>query len=331
MESRNASERLHSFLMIIPILLLIISLLILIKSANILVDGASSFAKRLGVSSLVIGLTIVAFGTSAPELSVNISSTLNGVTDIAVGNIIGSNIANILLILGIVVWMKGITLQHSTIWKEIPFMLLSAFVVMIMGSDRMIDNASSGMLTAIDGLVLLSFFLIFLYYSYGISKNGKEEGEIKIFGWIQTFAMMILGLAGLIVSGNLLVGAATDIAVTLGVTQRVIGLTIVAIGTSLPELMTSVVAARKGHPDLAIGNIVGSNILNVFFILGVTSLIAPLPISQTVLSDMLIAVACSLLVFIFLFIGQRNVLDRWQGAMMVVAYVAYVGILIVSG
>src|SRR3989338_4278781 len=164
MESRNASERLHSFLMIIPILLLIISLLILIKSANILVDGASSFAKRLGVSSLVIGLTIVAFGTSAPELSVNVTSALSGVTDIAVGNIIGSNIANLLLILGIVAWMKGVRVKTSTVWKELPFMLISALVILVMASDVMLDGDPSGSITATDGLVLLGFFLIFLYY-----------------------------------------------------------------------------------------------------------------------------------------------------------------------
>lgn len=317
--------------MVASIITIIASLLVLVKSADFLVDGASSFAKRLGVSTLVIGLTIVAFGTSAPELSVNISSALNGATDIAVSNIIGSNIANILLILGIVAWMKGVKLQRSTVWKEVPFMLLSALVVTIVASDAILNHASTSAITVIDGLVLLSFFLVFLYYSYGIAKNGADEGGIKIHSWVRTILMIILGLVGLVISGKFLVGAATDIALALGVTERLIGLTIVAVGTSLPELITSIVAARKGQSDLAIGNVVGSNIFNVFFILGVTSLIAPLPISQSVLWDMVFAIGCSLAVFLFLFIGKRNEIDRWQGALMVAAYVTYITALIIMG
>lgn len=316
--------------MMLSLAILVAALLVLVKSADLLVDGASSFAKRLGVSSLVIGLTIVAFGTSAPELSVNISSALSGATDIAVSNVIGSNIANILLILGLVALMKGVKLQHSTVWKEVPFMLLSALVVTVVASDVFLDHAPAGVITMIDGLVLLSFFIIFLYYSYGIAKNGSDDGDVKIFGWPRTIIMIILGLVGLVISGKFLVGAATDIAVALGVTERLIGLTIVAVGTSLPELMTSIVAARKGQSDLAIGNVVGSNIFNVFFVLGVTSLIAPLPISSSVLWDMTVAVGCSLAVFLFLFIGKRNAIDRWQGALMVLAYAAYVTILVVS-
>ena len=314
----------------LSIVVLVAALLVLVKSADLLVDGASSFAKRLGVSSLVIGLTIVAFGTSAPELSVNISSALTGATDIAVSNVIGSNIANILLILGLVACMKRVKLQHSTVWKEVPFMLLSALVVTIIASDVFLDHASAGVITVIDGLVLLSFFLIFLFYSYGIAKNGSDEGDVKIFGWPRTVTMIILGLVGLVISGKFLVGAATDIALALGVTERLIGLTIVAIGTSLPELMTSIVAARKGQSDLVIGNVVGSNIFNVSFVLGITSLIAPLPISPSALWDMTIAAGCSLAVFLFLFIGKRNAIDRWQGALIVMAYVVYVAILVMS-
>jgi len=316
--------------MLVPIVIIIISLLVLVKSADILVDGASSFAKRLGISSLVIGLTVVAFGTSAPELSVNISSALSGVTDIAVGNVVGSNIANVLLILGLVAWMKSIKLQHSTVWKEIPFMVLSAFVLMAMASDVLLDGAAANALTATDGVVLLSIFLIFLYYTYSIAKNGADDNEVKTFGWPRTIAMIIIGLTGLIFSGKFLVGAASDIALMLGVTERLIGLTIVAIGTSLPELITSIVAARKGQPNLAVGNVVGSNIFNILFVLGVTAVIAPLPISQASLWDILLVVGCSLSVFICLFIGQRHVIQRWQGAAMVMAYIAYVVTLIVS-
>lgn len=317
--------------MLLSLVIIIASLLILVKSADLLVDGASSFAKRLGVSSLVIGLTIVAFGTSAPELSVNVSSALSGVTDIAVGNIIGSNIANLLLILGIVAWMKGVRVKTSTVWKELPFMLLSALVILVMASDVMLDGDPSGSITATDGLVLLGFFLIFLYYSFGIAKKVPDtDTVVPTYGKARTVLMIIFGLAGLIISGKFLVGAATDIALALGVTERLVGLTIVAIGTSLPELVTSIVAARKGQPDLAIGNVIGSNIFNVFLILGVTSLIAPLPISSAALLDMLITVGCSLVVFIFLFIGKRNMISRWQGATMVTAYAVYLGFLIVN-
>lgn len=317
--------------MILSLITIIVSLIVLVKSADFLVDGASSFAKRLGVSTLVIGLTIVAFGTSAPELSVNISSALNGATDIAVSNVIGSNIANVLLILGIVAWMKGVKLQRSTVWKEIPLMVLSAVVVTVVASDAFLNGTSSSAITFADGLILLSFFLIFLYYSYGIAKHGKGENNITIHSWTRTLLMIVLGLIGLVISGKFLVGAATEIALALGVTERLIGLTIVAVGTSLPELMTSVVAARKGHSDLAVGNVVGSNIFNVFFVLGTTSLIAPLPISQSVLWDMGVALGCSIALFLFLFIGKRNEIDRWQGALMVAAYVTYVTMLIALG
>lgn len=315
--------------MMLSLVIIAVSLFALVKSADWLVDGASSLAKRFGVSTLVIGLTVVAFGTSAPELSVNISSALSGVTDIAIGNVVGSNIANILLILGIVAWMKGVKLQRSTIWREVPFMFLSSIIVTVLAADMVLEGAPMGVLGIIDGLALLGFFIIFLFYSYGISKNGVETEEVTLYSWPRTVLMIIIGFVGLILSGKFLVNAATDVALALGVTQQLIGLTIVAVGTSLPELVTSVVAARKGKPDLAIGNVVGSNIFNVFFILGTTALIAPLPISQPALWNMVFAAGCSLLVFVALFIGKRNQIDRWQGALMVAAYVAYLAILVI--
>jgi cation:H+ antiporter len=200
-----------------------------------------------------------------------------------------------------------------------------------MASDVLIDGAAANVLTATDGMVLLSIFLIFLYYTFGIAKHGAEKSDaVKILGWPRTIVMIVGGLVGLILSGKFLVGAATDIARVLGVTERLIGLTIVAVGTSLPELITSIVAARKGKPDLAVGNVVGSNIFNILFVLGVTSLIAPLPISQSSLRDMLFVIGCSLAVFVFLFVGKRHVIERWQGAAMTMAYIVYVGILIVN-
>lgn len=317
--------------MFFPILVVVAALFVLVKSADLLVDGASSLAKRLGISSLVIGLTVVAFGTSAPELSVNIASALNNATDIAVGNIVGSNIVNALLILGLVAWMKGVKLQHSTVWKEIPFMVLSMIVLMVMSSDIIFDGAKVNAITATDGMTLLAFFAIFLYYTFGIAKNPSEDdGEIKIHSWIRTIAMVIFGLIGLIFGGKYLVSAAIEIAQAFGLSERFIGLTIVAVGTSLPELLTSIVAAKKNQSDMAVGNVIGSNIVNVVFILGATSLIAPLAISQAVLWDMGFALAASLLIFVFLFIGKRHVIERWQGVAMVAGYVAYILVILMS-
>ncbi|MGD8787214.1 MAG: calcium/sodium antiporter [Phycisphaerales bacterium] len=300
---------------------------LVIKGADFLVDGSTSLARKLSVSDLVIGLTIVAFGTSLPELSVNIFASVKGSTDIAIGNILGSNIANILLILGISGIIYPLVVTKGTVWKEIPLSLLAAILVGILVNDRLIDNAEDSMLTRIDGLVLLSFFVIFLYYSFGIARH-FEVSEVplsqKSHSLRKISLMVAAGLAALILGGKFVVDGAVGLAVALGISQSTIGLTIVAVGTSLPELATSAMAAYKKNPEIALGNIVGSNIFNVFFILGVSSLVRPLPFGTEHNLDIGVLILASVLLFVFMFTGKRRKLDRWEAGLFLVMYAAYI-------
>ncbi|MFH1401990.1 MAG: calcium/sodium antiporter [Parcubacteria group bacterium] len=318
--------------MIISFILFIVGLGLLIKGAGYLVDGASSLAKKIGVSTLVIGLTVVAFGTSMPELIVNIFASVKGAADIAVGDIIGSNIFNILFILGVTAVFFPLIVKKDTVRKEIPLALLAVILVAIMANDKIIDGGTFSALTRIDGWVLISFFAIFLYYVFGISKVGAgSNADVKIYSMSVSFLMIVGGSVGLIVGGKLIIDAAVVIARILGVSEALIGLTIVAAGTSLPELATSAVAAYKKNPDIAVGNIVGSNIFNVFFILGISALIRPLPLSPVLNSDFLVAIFATFLLFIFMFIGKRRILKRWQGAVFVFIYVIYIAHLVIRG
>lgn len=318
--------------MIITIALLIAGFLLLIKGADLLVDGSSSIAKRFGISDLVIGLTVVAFGTSAPELVVNLVSAFNGTTDIAIGNILGSNIANILLILGVTGVIAPLAVQRSTTWKEVPFSLLAALAVGVMANDVLFNGATESVLTRGDGLILLGFFAVFLYYIFGVAKQSPSDTEasekIVAHGVFRSILFIALGLAALIIGGKWVVGSAVTLATLWGLSEAVIGLTVVAIGTSLPELATSIVAALKGKADIAIGNVVGSNIFNIFWILGVTSLFAPLPFSANSNLDIVAVVAATVLLFAWMFVGKKHMLERWQSAMFVVLYVVYVVMLL---
>lgn len=318
--------------MLVTYLLLPIGLILLVKGAGFLVDGASSIAKKLGVSTLVIGLTIVAFGTSAPELAVTVFASAKGNTDIAIGNILGSNIANILLILGVSALFFPLTVKRSTLWKEIPLALLAVVVVALMASDALLGGGNFSGLTLGDGLVLISFFIIFLYYTFGMSRvevPAKAEIGVRDRSLSRSVLMIVVGLGGLTLGGKWIVDAAVALATALGVSQAVIGLTVVAIGTSLPELATSAVAAYKKDTDIAVGNIVGSNIFNVFWILGLSAIISPLPFSPALMRDMVIAISATLLLFIVMFIGKRNILERWQGAIFVALYIVYIVSLVV--
>ncbi len=320
--------------MILTYLLLPIGFVLLIKGAGFLVDGASSLAKRLGISALVIGLTIVAFGTSTPELIVNIFASIDGNTDIAIGNILGSNIANILLILGISAVIFPLAVKHGTVWKEIPLALLAVIVIAVMANDAFFDGGGFSGLTRIDGFVLIAFFIIFLYYTFGISRvQAADAVEVTIhqYSLPRACLMVGLGLAGLTVGGKWIVDGAVALATGLGVSEAFVGLTIVAIGTSLPELATSAVAAYKKDVDIAVGNIIGSNIFNIFWILGVSAIINPLPFSSLLMRDALMAIFATVLLFSFLFIGKRHILERWQGVSFIAFYVAYVGYLIIRG
>ncbi len=319
--------------MILSIFLVLVGLGILIVGGESLVRGASSIAKRLKVAPIVIGLTIVAFGTSAPELAVNLFSAFEGSVDIAVGNVIGSNIANILLILGICALIRTIRVQKNTTWKEIPLALLAVLLVFIMANDRLFDGASANVLTRTDGLALMGIFAIFMYYTFGIAKVSGEadKDEVKLYSTLISVLLIIGGLIGLVFGGKLLVDNAIVLAQLAGMSEALIGLTIVAVGTSLPELVTSIIAVRHGHDDLAVGNIVGSNIFNILWILGLTSTILPLPISDAVQTDILVNVGVTLLLFLFMFVGARHKLNRWQGVMFVLLYVGYVGYLVMRG
>lgn len=314
-------------------LLLVIGFVILIKGADFLVSGASALAKRIGVSDLVIGLTVVALGTSAPELLVNIFACVKGNTDIAIGNVIGSNIFNTLFVLGITSLIYPLVVNRSTVWKEIPLSLLAALILGLLANDVLFDGAGYSTLTRTDGIIFLAFFVIFMAYVVSISRNAGSdqsslEGKISL---PKSILMVVIGLAGLVFGGKLVVDAAVNIATHLGVSQSLIGLTIVALGTSLPELVTSAVAAYRKNTDIAIGNIVGSNIFNIFFILGISAWIKPLPILAQANMDIMVLIGANLLLFFFMFTGKRHRLDRFEGVVFLLLYVAYIIFLIQRG
>lgn len=312
-------------------ILFIIGFVLLIKGADMLVDGASAFAKKFGISSIVIGLTIVAFGTSMPELVVNLVSISNGSTDLAIGNILGSNIVNILFILGVTAAIYPIAANNNTVLKEIPFSFLAAIVLLFLASDTLIDGRTFSELSKIDGLVLLSFFSVFMYYIVTIAKSGPEEDlEIKKLNPTTSILYIVAGITGLVIGGKWIVDGAIHMANSFGMSESLIGLTIIAIGTSLPELATSVVAAMKKNTDIAIGNVVGSNIFNIFFILGVSALIKPLPFDASSSFDLIMTVLASCLLFLFMYIGKKHVLERWQGIFMIFLYVSYVIFLVMT-
>jgi cation:H+ antiporter len=265
-------------MMIAAIFLIIDGFALLIGGADLLVRGASSLAIRMQVPEIVIGLTVVAFGTSTPELVVNLVSALKGSTGIAFGNVIGSNIFNILGILGISALIWPLDVKKATTWNEIPFALLTSFVLLILDNDNWFLSGAQNLLTRGDGLILLGFFAIFLVYTHKLSKQGSDsESSSKLYPLLPSLGFIIAGLAGLVIGGNMVVGSAVKLARLIGLSEAVIGLTIVAIGTSLPELSTSIVAALKKKPDIAVGNVIGSNIFNLLFIMGITTQIDSLP------------------------------------------------------
>ena len=312
------------------LLLLITGFLPLIYGANLLVDSASSLAKKFNIPNIVIGLTIVAFGTSAPELIVNLFSAISGNTSLALGNVIGSNIFNIAGILGISAMIFPLTVKSSTTWIEIPLALLSALLVFIVANDVLIDGSASSVISRIDGIVLLLFFVIFLVYTYQMIRSGdfSDEIPVKDIAPGKAVLLIIAGLALLVAGGRMIVYGAVELATSWGMSERLIGLTIVSIGTSLPELATSVVAARKKNTDIAVGNIVGSNIFNVFLILGATAVINPVPFQEGAMTDILVNILVSLMLFMFIFTGKGRRLERWEGVIFIGLYLGYIGYLV---
>lgn len=317
----------------VPYILLIIGFALLLKGGAVLVDGATSVARRLGLSDLVIGLTVVSIGSSAPELIVNIVASVKGNADLAVGNILGSNTANILLGLGVAALIHNIKVSKSTVWKEIPFSLLAVIVLGIVANDALLNGVASSAITRADGLILLSFFSIFLYYVFSLSKNNSnavecDDGERTV---ARALLMIAVGGLGLALGGKWVVDGAVAIGRHLGVSEALIGLTVVAIGTSLPEIVTSAIAARKNRADIAVGNIVGSNIFNIFWVLGLVSVIRPIPFSPELNFDILIVIFATALLFVFLFVGRKHTLTRWQGLGFIVIYAVYLAFLIYRG
>ena len=300
-------------MIILELFLLALGFSMLVKGADWFVDGTSGMARKLGIPQLVVGLTIVAMGTSAPEAAVSITAALKNNAGIAIGNVIGSNILNILIILGVTAVITTVAIQKSTLYVEIPYMLVVTIALILMGLD--------GKVSRIEGILLWGMFLIYLAYLYYLAKKGKEEKEKVEESIWKLIVSAILGGAIVVWGSDITVDAATKIAQILGMSERFIGLTIVALGTSLPELVTSVTAARKGNADIAIGNIVGSNIFNILFVIGTAALIIPVPYTTGFLMDGVIAIMAGVLLWIAVF--WKMELRRSWGIVMLAAYAAY--------
>jgi cation:H+ antiporter len=325
------------------LLLLLLGLGILIKGADWLVDGASSISVRLKISPLVIGFTVVAFGSSSPELVVSILSAVRGSTDLALGNVIGSNIFNILLVLGVAAIIFPLKVHINTIWKEIPMSFLGAAMLVILGVQNILDESgllnlpvgaeeAVGQISFSNGLVLLAFFIVFMYYAFGIAKIDQDiKMPLKKISVPGSIIWILFGIAGLALGSVLTVENAVSLGRGLGVSENFIGLTIVAFGTSLPELVTSVNAAIKKNADIAVGNVVGSNIFNIFLVLGATSLVRPIQVSGYNLQDIWVLFAATLLLFFFLFIFKKHTIIRLEGAIMLFFFAAYLAFLMYRG
>lgn len=341
---------------IVAIPLIMAGCVALVKGADWLVDGASGLAKKYGVSDIVIGLTIVAFGTSMPEFVVNMVAVGQGSTEIAITNVLGSNIINIFVILGFTALIFPISSQKSTRRFDIPFSLLAALLVLLfaiynspswlqiehifnmniadptlsdLGSIQM-GQGNGGFISGVGGSILLIFFLIFLWHSFRISRNAVSDENYNPMSVKRAIALIMGGLVGLVVGGELIVKSATSIAHSLGVSDAIIGLTVVALGTSLPELATSCVAAMKKNCDIALGNVVGSNIFNIFFILGTSACVKALPGYHGLETDALMAALGSLLVMLFVYLSKKHEIKRWHGAVLLLTYAGYLTYRIVT-
>ncbi len=309
--------------MIVNIVLLIIGFVILIKGADIFVDGASSLARNFHLSKMLIGLTIVSFGTSAPEFAVSIQSLLNGSGDIVLGNVIGSNILNILLILGVSSMVHTLNVKNNTVKKELPITLLITTLLITLMSDHLFDATAINNFSREDGIVVLLFFMVFIYYLVSMMKNKVEEGDdSKTYSLLKSIIYTLFGIACIVLGSNLVVNSASAIATYLGISERLISLTIVALGTSLPELVTSVTATKKGEYDIAIGNVVGSNIFNIGIVLGLPVAILG-GISKITFNwiDLIALFVATFLLFIFA--SNDKKISKREGAIMLVLFTIY--------
>ena len=326
-------------------ILLLLGFILLVKGADYFVDGSSSIAKKLKIPSLIIGLTIVAFGTSAPEAAVSITASMNGQNGMAIGNVIGSNIFNLLMVIGASGIIKPLLVEKSMLSKEFPFTLLVSILLVIFCADTLIFGNSINTIGRIDGLILLALFAVFLYsLIHSALKNRKENiseletsidievAEVDVVSveknnsMIKSVLVSIVGIAAIIFGGNLVVNSASSIASSFGVSDQLIGLTIVSIGTSLPEFVTSIIAARKGESDLALGNVIGSNIFNILFVIGASAIISPMTVGPKLLIDGAIMILSTILVYFYSF--RKNNISKFESLSLLILYFGYMGYLI---
>ncbi|OHD17919.1 MAG: sodium:proton exchanger [Spirochaetes bacterium GWD1_27_9] len=308
------------------IVFLILGFIFLVKGADFFVTGASSFGVKLKIPQIVIGLTVVAFGTSLPELFINVIGSIAKNNDIVLGNIVGSNIFNILMILGVSALIYPITAKKNTVWKEIPFVILVSIILFVLSNDILFGE-KEGVISRGDGLILIIFMGYFLFYLYKLSKTGEiEEETIKDMPIIKILLFIIIGIIGLVIGGNLVVESAVKIAKFFHLSDKIIALTIISIGTGLPELVTSVVAASKKNSSIALGNIVGSNIFNILLVIGVSSIIYPVKYSMEIyMFDYIILIVSSLILFVTMFLFKKSTITRVEGLMMILIYLVYIG------
>lgn len=310
----------------------VVGLLLIMKGADWLTDGASSIARKFNISTLVIGLTIVAFGTSAPELVVSSMASISGETDIAIGNVVGSNIFNVLAIMGITALIAPVPVKGNNIKYEVPLAILASVAVFVMASDALFNGGGANVITRGEGIILLCFFLIFLAYTFAIARNGVDaegQAEVKQMPMWKSILLFLVGLGCLVFGGDTMVDGASGIAEFLGVSQSIIALTIVSAGTSFPELVTSIVAARKGDTDMAMGNVVGSNIFNIFLILGAAATISPLSGGSITMVDYGLLLFSIVALWLACKFGKTyHKITRTEGAMLVLCCIAYYSYLV---
>jgi cation:H+ antiporter len=306
--------------------LLLVGFALLIKGADFFVEGSSKIARLLKVPPMLVGLTIVAFGTSSPEATVSIIAAMEGSSAVSLGNVIGSNIFNITLVVGITAILNPLKVESETIRKEIPFTLLASVALWVLISDIALQGEGANLITRSEGIILLLFFAIFLYYIFEVARNNRENGNVDTgdttgITWGKNILFTLGGLAGIIFGGDLVVDNATDIALSIGMSETLVGLTIVAVGTSLPELITSITAALKKESEIALGNIVGSNIFNILLVIGASATISPLAVDSKIFFDLIFMILFTIVLLIFS--RSRYKISKKEGAILAVVYIAY--------
>lgn len=322
--------------MVLTYILFVLGIILLIKGAHYLVEGASSLAKRMRVPTLIIGITVVSIGTTMPELIVNVLANLRGASEIAFGNILGSIIANIFLVLGVTAIIRPIKVERNSVTKEIPIALFAVIVLFIIANSMTIDQTTTNTLTRTNGAIMILFFLVFLYYSIEVFRQSRKKLQDQAIGIDArplsiSILMMLVGVIGLFFGGEWTVNGAVVIARQFGLSEFLISSTIIALGTSLPELMTGITAARKNETGIVVGNVAGANIFNVFWILGVSALIAPIAVPSFINTDTAIACIATLMLLGSIFLGKKGEIERWQGITFILLYIAYLAFIVIRG